>query len=210
MVLVFFICTFIILTITVIVLSTISIKIDRFKLSNYNERGKAKYDFKIFLELFFLNKLKIFSLKIDKKQIKKINLQQKMKNVDFNKLKTKAPSKEEINKLIKKLKINVAKLNFRLEIGTMDVILTSAIITFLASAIGIGLARVIKEYSKEKYQYEIIPVYQNKNQIKLDLNCIIKVKIVHIISVIYLLVKKGRVEKNERTSNRRSYDYSYE
>ena len=210
MVLVFFICTFIILTITVIVLSTISIKIDRFKLSNYNECGKVKYDFKIFLELFFLNKLKIFSLKIDKKQIKKINLQQKMKNVDFNKLKTKAPSKEEINKLIKKLKINVAKLNFRLEIGTMDVILTSAIITFLASAIGIGLARVIKEYSKEKYQYEIIPVYQNKNQIKLDLNCIIKVKIVHIISVIYLLVKKGRVEKNERTSNRRSYDYSYE
>lgn len=89
-------------------------------------------------------------------------------------------------------------------------ILTSAIITALASIIGIGLARIIEIYNKEKYSYEIYPIYQNKNLIKLDLNCIIKVKMVHIISIIYLIVKKRRVEKSERTSNRMSYDYSYE
>lgn len=210
MVLVFFICTFLILAIMLMVLSTILIRIEKFKISNYNNCGKPKFDYKIFFELFFLNKLKIFSLKIDKKILDKINVQQKMKNVDFKQVKTDMPSKKEIKQLIKKLKIDIEKLNIKLEIGTIDVILTSAIVTILASAIGIGLARIIKEYNKDKYNYEIYPVYQNLNLIKLDLNCIIKVKMVHIIFVIYLLLKKRRVEKHERTSNRRTYDYSYE
>ncbi len=210
MVLVFFICLFLLLTATVIILSTISVRIEKFKASNYNECGKLHIDYKVFFELLFLNKLKIFSIKIDKQLVNKLNVKQKMKDIDFKQVKTDMPSTKEVKELISKLQVRFDKLNFKAEIGTIDVILTSAIITILASTIGIVLAKVIKKYDKEKYNYEIYPIYQNKNLINLNLNCIIKVKMVHIILVIYLLVKKRRVEKYERTSNRRSYDYSYE
>lgn len=210
MVLVFFISLFFILLITLIILSTISIRIEEFKASNYNECGKLNVDYKIFFELLFLNKLKILSIKIDKQLADKLNVKQRMKNIDFKQVKTDIPSKKELKELFKRLKIRIDKLNLKLEIGTIDVILTSAIIAILASVIGIILANVIKKYEKEKYNYKIYPIYQNKNLIKLNLNCIIKVKMVHIIYIIYLLVMKRRVEKNERTSNRRSYDYSYE
>lgn len=210
MVLVFFICLFLVLMVTVIILSTISVRIERFNASNYNEGGKLKIDYKVFFELLFLNKLKIFSIKINKELINKLNVKKKIENIDFKQAKTNMPSKKDLKQIVKKSQIEIDKLNLKLEIGTIDVILTSAIITALASIIGIGLARIIEIYNKEKYSYEIYPIYQNKNLIKLDLNCIIKVKMVHIISIIYLIVKKRRVEKSERTSNRRSYDYSYE
>lgn len=54
-----------------------------------------------------------------------------------------------------------------------------------------------------------MPMYRFGNSINLSLNCIINVKMVHIIYVIYILLKKGMI-KNERTSNRGAYDYSYE
>jgi len=120
------------------------------------------------------------------------------------------PDKKEAIEIIKNLKVEVAKLNLNLEIGTEDVIITSGIIAVLSSVLGIVLAQTIKKYDREKHKYEIYPVYQNKNLINLYLNCIIKVKMVHIIYIIYVLVKKRRVNKYERTSNRRTYDYSYE
>jgi hypothetical protein len=74
----------------------------------------------------------------------------------------------------------------------------------------IGLSNMIKEFQKQKHKYTITPVYADKNIIKINLNCIIKIKMIHIICVLYILMKKRRVEKHERTSNRRTYDYSYE
>ena len=210
MVLVFFICLFLVLTVTVIILSTISVRIEKFKASNYNECGKLQIEYKIFFELLFLNKLKIFSIRIDKGMVKKLKVKEKVKDINFKQVKTDMPSKKELKEIIKKLQIKLDKINLKVEIGTIDVIFTSAIITILAGIIGIVLARTIKKYDKEKYNYEIYPIYQNKNLINVNLNCIIKVKMVHIIFIIYLLLKKRRVEKHERASNRRSYDYSYE
>ncbi len=205
-----FLCTFIILMITLFVLSTISIRIQKLKISNYNESGKLQYDYDIYFELLFLNKIKTLSIKIDKEKIYKLKLKQKMQKIDFKKMKKDMPKKDEVKGIIKKLDVKIDTFNLKLKIGTEDVIFTSAIVTILASIIGIILAKVIKEYKEEKYKYEIYPIYQNKNQIFLSLNCIIKVKVVHIISIIYLLLRKRRVDKDERTSNRRTYDYSYE
>ena len=61
----------------------------------------------------------------------------------------------------------------------------------------------------KKTNFKIIPLYKYGNAINFRLNCIINVKLVHIIHIIYILSKKGMI-KNERASNRRSYDYSYE
>ena len=58
--------------------------------------------------------------------------------------------------------------------------------------------------------YDIKPIYKDKNLYEISLNCIIEVKMVHIINMIYKIVKKRRSDKNERTSNRRAYDNSDE
>ena len=97
-----------------------------------------------------------------------------------------------------------------IKIGTEDIIFTSFIVTILSSLLGIGLAKAIKKYTENKFYYSILPVYGKNNMLDIDLNCIINVKLVHIIYVIYMFSKKRSEKKYERTSNRRSYDYSYE
>ena len=47
-----------------------------------------------------------------------------------------------------------------------------------------------KEYSKDKFNYNVIPCYEQKLKIKIELSCIINIKIVHIINVIYVLQNK--------------------
>ena len=56
------------------------------------------------------------------------------------------------------------------------------------------------------------PVYQNQNLVNLSVSGIFEVKLRHIINIIYILNRKEKkgVKKYERTSNRGSYDYSYE
>lgn len=208
-----FIIIFFTFMILALILSTISIRIEKLEISNLNTLSKITYDFDIYFELLFLNKLKMLSIKADKKKILQLNsniqLKNKMQNMDFKRIKQDFP-KIKLKDILKKLNIQVSKFNFKFEIGTEDVIITTGIIAVVASALGIILARVIKKYDKEKYNYEIKPIYKNKNLINLYLNCIIKVKMVHIICIIYFLLRKRRVKNNERTSNRRAYDYSYE
>lgn len=213
MAIVFFIILFLILCIILIVFSTI--KIDIQKLSLNNEKLIDKFEYCFFIELYFLNKIKFFSLMFDKEKIQKLNqkmnIETKIKQVNFNKVKKDLPSRKELKEAVKKLHINLDEFHLNVQIGTSDVIITSAIVAGIASALGFILAKVIDYYNSEKYRYEIIPVYKNKNMVNLSFDCIIKVKMIHIISIIYTLVSKRKEKiKYERTSNRRSYDYSYE
>lgn len=210
MVLVFtFILIFISLLIITLLLSVLKIRIEKLNISNYT-KGKILKDYEFHIELHLLNKIKILNISIDKSIIKKMKLKDKFNNVNVLQLKKDMPSKAEIKEMIKKLDIKLAKLDLKLDIGIDDVILTSAIVAVLSAIIGIVLPHVIKQYNEENYKYVITPLYIGKNVIKLSLNCIIQVKMVHIIYIIYILLKRRRVYKYERTSNRRTYDYSYE
>ena len=213
MAIVFFIILFLILCILLITFSTIKINIQ--KLNFNNEEVNSALDYSFFIELYFLDKIKIFSLMINPEKLeklnKKMNLETKIKQVNFSKIKNELPNKNEIKELVKKLKIKLDEFHLILQIGTEDVIITSAIVTGIASILGIILAKLIKNYNDEKYRYEIMPVYKNKNMVKLSFDCIIKVKMIHIINIIYTLVSKRKEKiKYERTSNRRAYDYGYE
>lgn len=210
MAIVFFIILFLALLILVVTLSTLQIEIKRASISNMNSK-KIEYDYLIFLQLKFLGKLKIMQIEINKEKISRLSKKLKLKEkIDFKKVEKGIPNKKERKKLQEKLDIKLNEFHLKAEIGTYDVIITSAIIAVISSAIGIVMAKLIDNYKKEKYEYIIMPVYQNKNVINLSLNCIIQVKMVHIISIIFTLLRK-RKEKSKyvRTSNRRSYDYSY-
>lgn len=210
MAIVFFIILFLALLILVITLSTLQIRIKKANISNMN-LGKIEYDYLFFIELKFLNKLKIIQIAIDKEKVSKLSKKFKLKEkIDIKKVEKGIPNKKARKKLQEKLDIKLNEFHLKAEIGTYDVIITSAIIAVISSVIGIVMAKLIDNYKKEKYGYTIMPIYKNKNVINLSLNCIIQVKMVHIISIIFTLLRK-RKERNKhvRTSNRRSYDYSY-
>ena len=92
--------------------------------------------------------------------------------------------------------------------GTQNAAFTAMIVSFINIITSILVSN--NKNKKINYFLKIDPIYQNQNIVNLQFNCIISLKIVNIINIIYILKKKGRVDKNERTSNRRSYAYSYE
>ena len=203
MVLVFIICILIFLVL-LITFSTIRIQVENFEASNIENMKKPK-NYKIKIALYLFNKIKCIWISLDDKKIQKISQKSKWNEVDIKKY----VDVKDI-KLVKKLSPKISFLNLKVKLGTFDILTTTYLVAILSTFIAVLLPYTIKKYKKENYYYEILPVYSDKNLYEIKLNCIIEEKMVHIISIVYALLKKRRVDKNERTSNRRSYAYSHE
>ena len=197
---------FIVLTILLIFATYIKLDCTKLYVSNIPE---FHYDFTVNVGLYLFNKIKILGVTVNKEKFKNRKIFEILKQqVKENKIDISLKSED--MDIFKKSHINLEQIDTKIQIGTEDVIITSAIVGVLASTIGIVLGQVIKKYEEGKYRYVILPYYNRKNIFQLELNCIIYVRLVHIIYVIYMLSKKRSENKNEWTSNRRSYDYSYE
>lgn len=231
MVLFFVIITMALVCIIVIFNSSFKLSISKLKIDT--ENGNIDYEIKF--GLYFMKKIRIIGLKLNKDKQEKIKRRiQKLQNSKLIKKLSKTSIKKIPLKLEKKLereilfnnikplklakiifknlKIEILKFKMNLQIGLEDVIITSSLITIISVIVPIIL-RLTNKYIKNinNYRYKILPIYGNKNALKLDLDCIINLKLVHIINIIYIIVKmKRRSDKNERTSNRRSYDYCHE
>ena len=189
------------LIITILALSSIKIQILELEATNTG----VKY--KIAISLFFLGIIKYFKIKIDENFNKKINPNKVMKFIK--------PPQINWKEQLKTLKLDFIKLHIKLEefhmklsVGTSDVLVTTAIIVIISTMFPVLFRKAIKKYDSKKYFYTITPVYANKNILKLTLNSIINIKLVHIIYVIILLMKGSGV-KNERASDRRINDDGY-
>ena len=167
----------------------IKIDIKQFELEN----TKIK-NLKIYISLNIFNKLDIIKIKIDKNKLNKL-LSKNTPKMDLSMIKI-----EKIRELIKN--IQVEKIIINSKIGTENPIITSFIVATLASILAILFAKI------KKPSYKIEPVYTNKNYLYLNIDCIFKVKLVHIINISKNLKKKGVVPKYGNTSNRRAYAYS--
>lgn len=166
---------------------------------------RASYVIKISLNIF--NNIKWLWISLDSKKVKK--LVSKIPEIDIKKIESDF-TLEDI-KVLKKLYLNVSKFKLYAILGLENPIATAFLVAILSSSISIAIPRFIKKWNKENYEYKIQPIYNNQNLYKIRLNCIIELKIVHIINVIYILIKKGKSDKNERTaSNRKPYAYSHE
>lgn len=203
MVLVFIICILIFLVL-LITFSTIRIQVENFETSNIENMKKPK-NYKIKIALYLFNKIKWIWISLDDKKIQKISQKSKWNEVDIKKY----VDVKDI-KLVKKLSPKISFLNLKVKLGAFDILTTTYLVAILSTFIAVLLPYTIKKYKKENYYYEILPVYSDKNLYEIKLNCIIEEKMVHIISIVYALLKKRRVDKNERTSNRRSYAYGHE
>ena len=206
MVLVYFILgilIFIFLIITIFSLSTIKIEIKNLKIFNNKLRGK----YEIKLSLNFLEKLPIFFTKINNKKGRKIYKSIKSKQMNFSKIKGKIPKLNEVTAFIKNLKIELSNFQFYINLGLENVASTSYAVGIIASIIGIILPHLVHR-NIDSCKYIVNPIYNNKNEYEINLDCIICIKVVHIIYSLISFIKKRRDENNERTSNRRTYAIS--
>ena len=196
-----------ILIIILLVFSRIRIEVINFKFSSQTKRHINK-DYKVIIKLCILKKIPILKVNITKTKLEKMKIKEKIKNIDFKIIQNKNKFDKNAIKAIKKSNININKINLNLEIGTENATLTSVIVPAISTILAILLSRKIE--NPKNQLFIIQPVYINQNLINIVFSGIFEMKMIHIINIIYILNRKKGVNKHERTSNRRSYDYSYE
>jgi len=212
MLLVFFllgIVAFMVILIAITIASVLEIEIQGFQKASAPLPKEKEATLRI--RLYFLDRIVWFRKTIPISKLQK-QIKAWSKTVHITKIeKAVLENKEnwkETKAILKACNIRLSKLNLECCIGTEDAILTSSIVTLLASFIAIVLPHIADRKPKN-YHYTIQPLYRFRNEYKLRLDCIINVKMVHIISIIKMQIKKRRVEKHERTSNTGVNDYRY-
>ena len=183
--------------------SKLELHISNLKISTIeNPKVKAKY--KIELGIILFDKIKIFNIDTSKMKVNKQNLGKVVKKIqekDEN-----YTNKKILNEVIKNLRhmeIEIKELNLKLNLGLEDAAQTAILVGITSSIIAI----LLKNQMKKSNKYNVTPLYENKNILKLELDCIIRI---NLANYIYKNIMKGR-EKNERKSSyRKSYAYGNE
>ena len=164
-------------------------------------------DYSIIFKICILKYIPVIKLEITDKKVKKLNLKKKMENINIQKLE-KNININKIKEILKKHKFIIKKLKLKIEIGTENSAFTAMIVVLISTIISFFLKNKIENHKKQKFNVK--PLFINKNLINIDFSGIFEMKLIHIINIIYILNRKEGVKNYERTSNRRSYAYSYE
>lgn len=193
--------------ILIFIFSKIRVEIERFEFIS-NRRNHINKDYKLIFKFCILGKIPIIKIEITKKKLEKLNIKEKVKNIDFKDIQNNMNIDKKNLIALKELKIGIKKLNLKMDIGTENAVLTSMIIPIISTLIAIFISKNVKNTKEQSFI--INPIYINQNLINIVLSGIVEIKMIHIINIIYILNKKEGVSKNERTSDRGTYDYSYE
>ena len=192
-------------------IKNIDININKNENGNDNKHKKINIDgnYIIVLKLCILGKIPVINIKITSEKIKKFKFKfkEKIKKIDIQKIE-KDMSINKLKEVLKENKFVINRINLNIEIGTENASLTAILIPIISMVISFLLKNKIKSYKIQKFNVK--PVFINKNLLNIDFSGIFEIKMIHIINIIYILNKKEGVKKYERTSNRRSYAYSYE
>ena len=170
--------------------------------------------YKIIIKLKIFDTIPIIKFTLNKNKLRKIQqslkTNEKVKQLEKDIIQNKDKFDAQIIKGLKDFckGIYIETLNLEIELGTQNAFLTSMLVAIFSSILSIGFSRI--RVREKNIVYEIKPVYKNENSIKIEISGIFQIKLIHIINTIYVLNKKGGRKNHERTSNRRSYDYSYE
>jgi len=182
----------------VIALSYVEIEVKKFKFNSNYKKDKRVEDYLIYMRFKFLNKITWMKLEYKKTNKNKIfNHKMINKVIDF---------KDVLRiKYLKILNPRVQKIDLNLKVDVLDTVTTSLGVGIVSAVLSIILVNRIDNYNSKDYNYRITPIYGEKPQIIITLNCIFTVKMVHIINIVYMLFKKRSVKYDERTSDRRTY-----
>ena len=141
---------------------------------------KINEDGKIYVYLLLFNKIKLFRKNVRNIQMKDVKFE--ASDFDIKILKNK-DIKINYLELIQNINIDIRKIDLDLQIGTEDAGITAILVGILAGILGI----IIK-----KPKYQILPIYANKNLLKINLNGIFTIYLMHYI---YKFIKDNIKER---------------
>lgn len=200
--------------IIILMILTIRVKFEftDFKFTSLSKEHLNK-NYRIKTTVYVFEKIPILVLKITNEKIQKIMNSEKIKKVIKNQeikiIENRKNIDKELIKNLKNIKLQVEEMNLQISLGTEDASITAFIIPIISTIIAIFLSKKVRKHNN-KQVFSITPIYINQNLINIQFSGILQIKMIHIINTICIVNKKRRGGKNERASNRRSYDYSYE
>lgn len=168
----FFLFIFIILLILGLAIHTsrVGIEVENLRIDTELPKGeKINKDSKIFVYLLIFKKFKLFKKDVRKADGKNIKFLKK--DIDIKLLKNK-DLKIDYEDLLKKPNVYVEKIDLNVQLGTQDAVLTAILTGVLAAGLGMIL---------RKRRYEIIPIYSNRNFVKIKLDGIFSVDLMQYI-----------------------------
>ena len=93
--------------------------------------------------------------------------------------------------MLQKIDIFFEKIDLNVQIGTEDAALTAILTGVISAALGIII---------RKPTYEIIPIYANKNFVKIKLDCIFSV---HLMQYIYKIISNKIKDLGKENLNKK-------
>lgn len=177
----FFLFILVIFTILIIAIHTSKIGIDiKNLIIDTDAEEKINEDGKIYVYLLLFNKIKLF-----KKNVRNIPMKDvKFETSDFDiKIFKNKDIKINYLELIQNINIDIKNIDLNVNIGTEDAGITAILVGILAGILGI----IIK-----KPKYQILPIYANRNLLKINLNGIFTIYLMHYI---YKFIKNNIKER---------------
>ena len=169
--------------------SRIGVEIENLQIDTQQPKGqKINKESRIYIYLLIFNKIKLY--KKDIRNMDKQNIKFQNKDIDIKFFKDR-DIKLDYKQLLEKIDIYFEKIDLNIQLSTEDAALT-AILTGIISA---GLGIILK-----KPKYEVIPIFSNKNFLKLKLDCIFSV---HLMQYIYKLMSNKIRDLGKENLNRK-------
>ena len=154
--------------------SRVGVEIENLIIDSEKPKGeKLNKESKIYIYLLIFNKIKLF--KKDVRHMDKQNIKFQNKDLDIKFFKDK-DIKIDYKDLLQKIEIYFDKIDLNVQIGTEDAALTAILTGIISAVFGVII---------QKPKYEIIPIYANKNFVKIKLDCIFSV---HLMQYIYKVI----------------------
>lgn len=186
----------ILLSILIILFSNIQIHICNIKILSDKKDGRyLNKNYKIEIKLYIFNVIRVIKINLTKDKIER----EKMKT-DINKFGEKLLKKGkkfdiEMFKILNNIQIN--DLNLNIVIGLEDAATCAICIGMLSTVIAIALKNIM---NKNNNFWKITPIYQDKNILSIDLDCIVKFKTLNILKSI-ISAEKNLCLNNNKMGN---------
>lgn len=169
--------------------SRIGVEIENLQIDTQQPKGqKINKESRIYIYLLIFNKIKLY--KKDIRNMDKKNIKFQKKDIDIKFFKDR-DIKLDYKQLLEKIDIYFEKIDLNIQLSTEDAALTAILTGIISASLGIIL---------KKPKYEVIPIFSNKNFLKLKLDCIFSV---HLMQYIYKLMSNKIRNLGKENLNRK-------
>lgn len=169
--------------------STIGVEIENLRIDTEQPKGKKlNKESKIYIYILILGKIKLFKKNV--RNMDKRNIKFQNNDLDIKFLKDRE-IKIDYKDLLQKIDIYFEKIDLNIQIGTQDAALTAILTGVIGSALGIIL---------KKTKYEVIPIFSNRNFLKIKLDCIFSV---HLMQYIYKVISNQIKDLGKENLNKK-------